>query len=68
MKKNSNVIDQTCNHMSAEYIWKYMQLDEWLEITVYPSYKYAFDLIRIALSEGCELTDAEGGAIEIDCR
>ena len=64
----NNAIDQTCNQMDAEYIFDYILKEEWLEMIVYPSYKYAYDLIRIAISEGCELTVSEDGAIAIDLR
>lgn len=42
--------------------------DEWLNVTVSPEYKYAFELIRVAISEGYEVSDGGSGCIDINLR
>jgi len=46
-------------------LWQDVLNNEWLSIAVYPDYKHAFQMIRIALHEGYELKDLDDGGIYI---
>ena len=59
-------VNKSFNAIDPWDLWQDAQHDELLSLAVYPDYKYAFQLIRIAIHEGCELKELDEGAIYIN--
>ena len=59
-------IGKNFNAVDPWDLWQHADSEAWLSMTVYPDYKYAFQLIRIALHEGRELKELSTGGISIN--